>query len=297
MEETTNNPMYDEEWDVDLGGVLPGGDTGQAAPGPQDGGGTDQAAPGGGPEEEPEETPDAPEAEPGAAGTPEKEAPSDLLTLKHMGSEVQVDRQRATELAQMGLDYDRVRGQRDEFRRQAEELRQYQAETSELVDFLRDLAKSSGMSPQQLMDEVRVNQYVQQDNVSKETARERVAREKAERRLQAQEAGRLHGLSPQERMQKDIREFYQSFPDVRPQEIDQSVWDDVRRGKPLAGAYQDFLYRKASREKDQEIQRLRSELSARNQNRDNRARTIGSQRTGALENGRDPFLEAFLSDD
>lgn len=299
MEQSTEHgPMYDEEWGVDLSEVL------------RDGGGTDQA---GTDTAEPAETAeaDAP-AETGTEDLPEQaqEVPgqspgepsgSDVFTLKHMGTEMQVDRQRATELAQMGLDYDRVRGQRDELRRQADELRQYQNDNRELVDFFQDLAKSSGMNPQQLMDEVRVNQYVQQFNVSKETARERVAREKAERKLQAREAGLPQALSPAEekrqRMQRDIREFCREFPQVKPEEIDKTVWDGVRQGKSLKDAYQEFLFRRQGLEKDAEIQRLRSELAAQRQNRENRAKTIGSQRAGTLEDGRDKFLEAFLSDD
>ena len=295
-----HGPMYDPEWDVDLSDFL------------SDEGGADQttneAAEQPETQEQPEVVETTPEAqqetkqeEPSAEAKPEEPANSDVFDLKHMGNTTQVDRQRVTELAQMGLDYDRVKGQRDEFRRQADELRQYKTENAELVDFIRDLAKQSGMSAEQLMDEIRVNQYVQRNNVSQEVARERVAREKAERRLQQQEAQKAPKLTPEqekkERMNKDIREFFQAFPNVKPDEIDKSVWDGVNQGKSLKDSYQDYLHRKQDAEKDAEIQRLKSEPEAQKKNQENRAKTIGSQKSGSQEDAKDKFLEAFMSDD
>lgn len=301
MSETMEHgPMYDPEWDVDLSDFL------------SDDGGADQAT---NEAEEPTETQEQPEVvettpetqqeaeqeHPSAESKPEEPANSDVFDLKHMGTTTQVDRQRVTELAQMGLDYDRVKGQRDEFRKQADELRQYKDENAELVDFIRDLAKQSGMSAEQLMDEIRVNQYVQRNNVSQEVARERVAREKAERRLQQQEARQAPKLTPEqekkERMNKDIREFFQAFPNVKPDEIDKSVWDGVNQGKSLKDSYQEYLHRKQEAEKDAEIQRLRAELEAQKKNQENRAKTIGSQKAGSQEDAKDKFLEAFMSDD
>ena len=296
MSETMEHgPMYDPEWEVDLSDVL------------SDEGGEDQTANEATEQPETQEQPEVVETTPESQQETEQEHPSgeekpsepansDVFDLKHMGTTTQVDRQRVTELAQMGLDYDRVKCQRDEFRRQADELRQYKTENDELVDFIKDLAKQSGMSAEQL-----VNQYVQRNNVSQEVARERVAREKAERRLQQQEAQKAPKLTPEqekkERMNKDIREFFQAFPNVKPDEIDKSVWDGVNQGKSLKDSYQDYLHRKQDAEKDAEIQRLRSELEAQKKNQENRAKTIGSQKSGSQEDAKDKFLEAFMSDD
>lgn len=307
MQETTEHgPMYDEEWGVDLSDVL------------GDGGGEDQTASGtedvAASTEEPKTEESAAEAqqdnkqeEPSAEEQPAEPANSDVFTLKHMGSEVQLDlkreedRKRGSELMQMGMDYGRVKGQRDEFRKQVDELRQYQTENAELVDFIRDLARQSGISAEQLMDEIRVNQYAKRNNVSQELARERVAREKLERQLQAQEAKKQPKITPEEaekqRRDKDIQDFLHAFPDVKPSEIDKSVWDGVKDGKSLKESYQDFLYRKQLAEKDAENQRLKTELEAQRKNQENRAKTIGSQKSGIQEDGKDKFLEAFLSDD
>ena len=303
MQETTEHgPMYDEEWGVDLSDVL------------GDGGGEDQTASGtedvAASTEEPkaeesavEAQQDAEQEEPNKEAAQEEPANSDVFTLKHMGSEVQLDlkreedRKRGSELMQMGMDYGRVKGQRDEFRKQVDELRQYQTENAELVDFIKDLARQSGISAEQLIDEIRVNQYAKRNNVSQELDRERVAREKLERKLQAQEAKKPQKLTPEEaekqRRDKDIREFFQAFPNVKPNEIDKSVWDGVQSGKSLKEAYQDFLYRQEKAENE----RLRAQLEAQRKNTENREKTIGSQKAGSQEDGKDKFLEAFLSDD
>ena len=296
-----HGPMYDEEWDVDLSDVL------------SDDGGTDQTTNEAAEQSETKEEtateesgPDAQQKseqeEPSVEDKPEEPANSDVFDLKHMGTTTQVDRQRVTELAQMGLDYDRVKGQRDEFRKQADELRQYQAENAELVDFIRDLAKQSGMNTEQLMDEIRVNQYVQRNKMTQEVARERVAREKAERRLQAQESDRKQQTVSEEdrRKQKinaDIREFFQKYPGVNPKSIDKSVFEEAGKGKSLVSAYEAFQSRKERETLEAENKRLREQLEAQQKNQENRAKSIGSQKAGTREDARDAFLDIFLSDD
>ena len=106
MSETMEHgPMYDPEWDVDLSDVF------------SDDGGADQttneAAEQPETQEQPEVVETTPEAQqeaeqeqPSAEEKPEEPANSDVFDLKHMGTTTQVDRQRVTELAQMGLDYD-----------------------------------------------------------------------------------------------------------------------------------------------------------------------------------------------
>lgn len=295
-----HGPMYDEEWDVDLNEFLDDGGGGDQT----EAGGEEQAEIENGPAEaeaKPETQQETAQEEPGAQVKQEEPANSDVFDLKHMGTTTQVDRQRVTELAQMGLDYDRVKGQRDELRRQAEELRKYQSENSELVDFIRDLAKQSDMSAEQLMDEIRINQCMKQNNISQEVARERVAREKAERRLRQQESSKAPQLSREEaqkqRMNQEIREFFQEFPNVKPDEIDKSVWNAVGQGKPLKDAYRDHLHQKQKTELEAEIQHLKTELEAQKKNQENRSKSIGSQEAGTTEGGKDKFLEAFLSDD
>lgn len=296
---TTNSPYMDEEWGVDLSDIM--GESVESNQTDDREADTTETAEEAADAQSELESEDSEPKESEQEEAKQDSADPDTFTFKHLRETVTLNRKQVEDLLPKGYDYDRVRVQRDELQKQADELRQYKDENAELVDFIRDLAKQSGMSAEQLMDEIRVNQYVQRNNVSQEVARERVAREKAERRLQQQEAQKAPKLTPEqekkERMNKDIREFFQAFPNVKPDEIDKSVWDGVNQGKSLKDSYQEYLHRKQEAEKDAEIQRLRAELEAQKKNQENRAKTIGSQKAGSQEDAKDKFLEAFMSDD
>ena len=314
MEENNKSAMYDEEFGVDLSDVF------------REDGGADQTDEipenDDTPAEEPEpvETAEEPaqqeddqtqqypqgarriskEAElPRAAQQeqPEQTSTEEFL-LKHMDQTFTVDRQKVTELAQKGLDYERIRQQREEFKQQRDELEKFRAENADMVEFINELSRESGMTTEQLIDELRANQYVRKQGISQDVARERVAREKAERRLQARERQdqkkqQMPPADPEkQRRQEDIRAFFQRFPGVDPKTIDKSVWQGVSSGKSLVDSYQDWQ----NAQKDAEIQRLKAQIEADRKNQENRSKSIGSQRSGSQEDSRDKFLDALLSD-
>ena len=87
------------------------------------------------------------ETEPSEVAQPQ---PTDTYELKHLDSVQTVDRGKVIELAQKGLDYDRIRADRDTMK----------AENSKLKaehDFLQELADSSKMTVEQLIDETRAD--------------------------------------------------------------------------------------------------------------------------------------------
>ena len=93
-----------------------------------------------------------------------------------------------------------------------------------------------------------------------------------------------------EKMHRDVREFLEEFPDVKPADIDPEVWQEVNRGKTLVSAY------RARREARllEENRQLRERLDNETRNASNRRRSIGSQRTSGQDSGRDAFVEALL---
>ncbi len=99
-------------------------------------------------------------------------------------------------------------------------------------------------------------------------------------------------LSPDSQMEKDIRNFLQTFPDVKPAEIPRDVWSDVQRGRSLVEAYQGWQ----GRQLQAENQRLRQALEASEQNIRNRAQSAGTQRTAGAAQEHDRFLSALLDD-
>ena len=96
-----------------------------------------------------------------------------------------------------------------------------------------------------------------------------------------------------EKMHRDVREFLEEFPDVKPADIDPEVWKDVGRGKTLVSAF------RARREEKllAENRQLREQLENESRNANNRRRSIGSQRTSGQDSGRDAFVEALLGGD
>lgn len=96
-----------------------------------------------------------------------------------------------------------------------------------------------------------------------------------------------------DRRDREIRQFLREFPEVRPEEIGREVWEGVRQGDSLSGSYR----RWQARQLREENLRLRARLAADETNRDNRRRSVGSQRSSGRCGGRDAFLEAFLDGD
>lgn len=294
MEENNTNAMYDEEFGVDLSDVF--GEDGGADQTDDIPENDDMPA------EEPEQVETAEEPAQQENDQPQQEQPEQTSTeeflLKHMDQTFTVDRQKVTELAQKGLDYERIRQQREEFKQQRDELEKFRAENADMVEFINELSRESGMTTEQLIDELRANQYVRKQGISQDVARERVAREKAERRLQARERQeqkkqQMPPVDPEkQRRQEDIRAFFQRFPGVDPKTIDKSVWQGVSSGKSLVDSYQDWQ----NAQKDAEIQRLKAQIEADRKNQENRSKSIGSQRSGSQEDSRDTFLDALLSD-
>lgn len=95
------------------------------------------------------------------------------------------------------------------------------------------------------------------------------------------------------RMQADIREFLREFPDVKPSDIGEEVWREVRNGRTLVSAFRGQREQRLAEENRQ----LRNQLEINSRNERNRQRSTGTQRTSGRDSGRDAFLEALLGGD
>lgn len=94
------------------------------------------------------------------------------------------------------------------------------------------------------------------------------------------------------RILEEIREFQEVFPEAaeNPRSIPQEVWDEVRKGRSLVGAYARFVNGRSRRE----LEELRHRQSAARQNEENASRALGSMHTGELGLGTmDAFLRGF----
>ena len=219
------------------------------------------------------------------------------IPVKCMGQERELTVAEATEYAQKGMDYDRVKEQLHSANTELEQLRKFQADHAEDIEFLQKLADESHMSLSAMIDEIRASQLMKRENISRDLALERIKREKAERQLDSRNRERQQQDTDAAKRQADIAAFLQKFPGVSSSDIPREVWEQVRGGETLVHAYEAHTAAKAAQEKDQRIAELERQLAAEKQNSANRQRSTGSQRTGGQEAPKDQFMEYFLSDD
>ena len=103
-----------------------------------------------------------------ADGNDTTDAPpaEDSFTLKHLGEVTTVDRDRVIALAQMGLDYDRIRAERDA-------LRPLREQTRDMERALADIADEKNTSVAQLVEGSRLSDESRRGLSLQEFARER----------------------------------------------------------------------------------------------------------------------------
>lgn len=219
-----------------------------------------------------------------------------MFDLKYNKETKQYTRQQVTELAQKGLNYDHVTEQRDRLQQENADLAKFRDENSAILDTLRAAAEASGKSVPEYLTSIRTNLLVAQ-GISPETARERILREDAEQRLhsqqKAEEAEASSKRDAEQRQKDDIARFQKKYKDVDPKTIPQEVWEAVRGGELLTDAYGDYQ----RRELERQLREANEKLAIRAKNESNRQKSLGSLQSTKQENGKDPFLEGFLSDD
>ena len=242
--------------------------------------------------EEPEEPAGQPEAEPTKE---QKEEPEELFDLKFNKEIRKVSRQEVTELAQKGLNHDRILEQRDHLQQENAELLKFKQDNEAIIGLLDAAAQKSGTDRNTFLQSVRENAYVSQ-GLSRDAAHERVLREDAEQRLSRTEKADAEKQQAQQGQelarQQDIERFLKLYKDVDPNTIPKEVWDDVRNGETLVSAYGRYENRQLA----ESNRKLQESINALKQNEKNKQKSIGSAKTEGKET-RDPFLEYLFSDD
>ena len=219
-----------------------------------------------------------------------------LFDLKYNKEIRQYTRQQVTELAQKGLNYDRVTEQRDRLQQENADLSKFRDENSGVIEMLKTAAEAAGKSLPEYLTAIRINSLVSQ-GISQETARERILREDAERRLHSQQKAEETAASgkreAEQRQREDIARFQKKYKDVDPKTIPEEVWNAVRDGELLTDAYGDYQ----RRELERQLKEAKEKLAIRTKNESNKQKSLGSLQSTKQETGKDPFREGFLSDD
>lgn len=281
--------FMDEEFGVDLSDVVSDDDDGNQTEEET----SEETA------EEPEETGEQAEQQEQPEEEPPQEPPEELFDLKFNKEIRKVSRQEVTELAQKGLNHDRILEQRDHLQQENAELLKFKQENEAIIGLLDAAAQKSGTDRDTFLQSVRENAYVSQ-GLSRDAAHERVLREDAEQRLsrsEKREAERNQSQQSQQEQeqarQQDIDRFLKLYKDVDPGQIPKEVWDDVRNGETLVSAYGRYENRQLA----ESNRKLQESINALKQNEKNKQKSIGSAKTEGKETAKDPFLEYLLSDD
>lgn len=291
-EEVTMPDADGDDWDsIDLSGLVDEDSTSDEDDGGDDSGAdqpADTEAPG---------TEDAAAEEPPATNTDEETKPAEAVTadeqftLKHLGESKNYSRDEVTALAQKGLDYDRIRTERDSMRAEMPAMR-------DAMNFIEELAAGSHVSVEELMESIRAKALIAREaeagrTISDVGAREQIRREKAAREKDAEASADAHDVEAETPpaqtapakpdVMAEIRRFALAYPEVKATEIPQKVWDDFRTGKgDLTSLY--TMNENAA---------LRQKVAALEQNEKNRGRSTGSMKSAGNRSAKSAMQEVW----
>lgn len=213
-------------------------------------------------EEEPEEAEEDPAAE---------DKPSDqTFTLKHLGETKDFTRDETVALAQKGLDYDRIRTERDSLKAEKAMLQEHES-------FLKELAELANTSVEDLMLDTKARLVVADEkkkgnDISFEQARYRVQTEAKAKKIQAPATSKR---------EESFQWFTRNFPDVQPEDIPKEVWSEFGDGSQvdLSVAYQKHIDTAELRKTQEALKELQEKFKTLEQNEKNKKRSTGSRRS------------------
>lgn len=193
------------------------------------------------------------------------------LKVKFNHQEMEIPETEAIPLIQKGMNYDKT----------IERLNQLQNDPR--LSFVEELARESGMDVEQYLEEVRRYKLVQQ-NIPEEYAREILENRKFREQFET-ERQQEQRKKAEDAMYAD---FLKEFPDAKPEEITNEVWQKVSNGVPLKYAYM-----------EQKMNEMASKVKMLEQNQQNKQKApvstaVTSHGSESVES-EDDFLAGFNS--
>lgn len=243
------------------------------------------------PEQEPEPETSG-EQEPDGDETPEQpEQPEELFELKYNKDLYRVNREKMTELAQKGMNYDTIR-------QKYEEASGFRAKYDELQAQLSDAAKELGTDVPGLLDNLRLERY-RKSGASESEARTMLENAKLKQQLgkkeQAEQTATDQRTAAREKAQRDLQQFMEIYggrKDIDVQKLPKEVLEQAQQTS-LAEAFSRYEAKQLAKENE----RLKQQLEASKKHRENKQKTPGSVASEAGDGGVDKFLAAFMADD
>lgn len=225
------------------------------------------------------------EAQEQTDGSEEEDQP-ELIELKHLGQTVRVTPEQLNAYAQMGLDYQRIREDRDAARKEVERL-------TAMETFLKELAAPQGISVEDLIDGARAEVLAKKEHLNKDVALQRIKLDRERKAFEAQKDQQKKEAQAksqeEEKRQEQFLRFARTYPKVKPNDIPKDVWDAFKDGEDLVNAYARF----ENRELKEKVSKLESQLETAKKNSENKRRSAGSQRSAGSASEMDEFDRAW----
>lgn len=216
----------------------------------------------------------------------QEEADQPTFDLKYMGEIKTVGREEVVTLAQKGLNYDRILGERDTAKAEVSRLQEYE-------NFLQELAGPDNLSIEDLIDSTRAEVLAKKEGLDPSVALQRIKLDRDKRAFEAQksreQADQRAKQAEEERQQEDFRRFVQAYPGVKAQDIPAEVWEKVRGGVPLVTAYAQH----ENKQLREENAALKAKVETAEQNKKNKERSTGSQSSAGKSSKKDIFEELW----
>lgn len=181
------------------------------------------------------------------------------LDIKYNGEEQVIDDiERARELAQKGMNYDKINERATQFE---EELKQYK--DNPLYDWANDQMQKYGYDdPKEFLKAVNINQKTQEyqkQGLSPQEAKERAEMQYRLEHLESQ----VQEKQEQEQLKKEQQEFLEWHDEkvkagifdgeLDPNSIPESVWQEVDNGTPLKVAYMEYALEDMAKNGEQKV--------------------------------------------
>lgn len=229
----------------------------------------------------------------------EKTKDTQLFKVKHLGQEIELTMEQMIENAQKGLDYDRIRQDRDTLK------------SSRKLQLLEDLAKDSGYEDvdafvenfYENLEESRVIERAEQLSAERgidfETAAEiaKMERENEKLKKTMQEAEKVKAKSADQQKQavNDFNALFSKFPEIKEQytsfdKLPESFRQKVAQGEQPLLAWNNYLLEL----KDMELKQKEKELETVKNNQKNKKRSTGSAKGAGQAKETDDFLKGLF---
>lgn len=281
LDEGMETEIDNDDWDIDLDDVEDTADDFDLDLDDEDTEDADEENP-----SEEAETEEQEESETEDEADDTKPEADQSFELKYLGEVKTVSKDEAVVLAQKGMDYDRLRGKYDTLATEKEAFK-------ESADFIAELAKEQGISPNEFIDQTKAAILAKKEGIDASVAMEKVKLQRKEKELAEKEAKltsanaeKEQKKAEEEKRQQDIKEFLATFPDVKPTDIPREVWDSVAKGDSLVAAYLKH-----------ENAKLKYEREAALKNKENRKKDTGSRKSAGRKSSIESLIDQYWNDD